>query len=269
MLSVPAGASPQERAYLQDTLARANPPSLEQVWQLMDRAWMECGCDERAPTAESLQRFYRHPVWLLNGLFVEQDGLSRQIRERICAYISSLQPRRILDYGGGYGTMSRMLADRLPDAVVHLFEPHAGDAALQACAGRQNLHVTSQLEAPYDVIIALDVLEHVTDPLATVDLLSQNLRQDGHFVAGNCFFPVIRCHLPGTFHLRLTFRPLLAALGFRRVGLVDYVEVYRKRSQRRRTSGVRMLEHVSRAAFPVLRPAVEALSRIKKQWRQA
>ena len=61
-----------ERSYLINVFERYEGyPSLQQLWQLMDEQWQarlrSTGLDER------VNAFYRHPVWLLNGLYIEQD----------------------------------------------------------------------------------------------------------------------------------------------------------------------------------------------------
>ena len=53
-----------------------NPPQLEDIWILMDEVWDLCGCDNRKLDWKNVRKFYSHPVWLLNGLFIEQHELS-------------------------------------------------------------------------------------------------------------------------------------------------------------------------------------------------
>jgi 2-polyprenyl-6-hydroxyphenyl methylase/3-demethylubiquinone-9 3-methyltransferase len=59
--------------------------------------------------------------------------------------------------------------------------------------------------------------------------LVDNAQPGSWFFFGNCFFPVIKCHLPSTFFLRQTF-PLAAQLmGLKRMGVVqgaEYIQVY-------------------------------------------
>ena len=69
--------------YLQPLLRDDQPLTLEDVWSLMDAAWDECECDPDVMD-ERISRFYAHPVWLLNGLFIEQhDVKSVVLSDRI------------------------------------------------------------------------------------------------------------------------------------------------------------------------------------------
>ena len=43
-------------------------PTLEQLWLLMDEVWVELDCDQKI-IDERIDKYYSHPVWLLNGLF--------------------------------------------------------------------------------------------------------------------------------------------------------------------------------------------------------
>jgi len=55
------------------TLFGTKSPSLQQIWAAMDFVWDQIGVDNRNPDLEKLSEVYSHPVWLLNGLFIEQD----------------------------------------------------------------------------------------------------------------------------------------------------------------------------------------------------
>lgn len=47
--------------------------NLEQLWQVMDEPWKEFGCDPNVMD-ERIGAYYSHPVWVLNGLFIEQHA---------------------------------------------------------------------------------------------------------------------------------------------------------------------------------------------------
>ena len=66
----------EEQAYLSQVFSRFSGfPSLKEVWQLMDEQWLAFGCDPEHMD-ERVTAFYQHPVWLLNGLFIEQHAQS-------------------------------------------------------------------------------------------------------------------------------------------------------------------------------------------------
>ena len=95
--------SDEDKRYLDEVFSRFNGwPSLEDVWQLMDEAWAGFGCDP-AVMDDRIAQFYCHPVWLLNGLFVEQHEESLHNRRIFTESILEKTPARVADYGGGFG----------------------------------------------------------------------------------------------------------------------------------------------------------------------
>ena len=58
----------------------------------------------------------------------------------------------------------------------------------------------------------------------------------GKALIGNCFYPVIECHLPKHFHYRYTFRYIATMMGVSYNGSVEgteYVEIYTKHKKSR------------------------------------
>ncbi len=205
-------------------------PSLEQIWQLMDEVWNTLGCDgdrlDKRVTA-----FYNHPVWLLNGLFIEQHDLSRANRREFSNWVAASAPSRVADFGGGYGTLARMIGEACPTAVIEVIEPHPHRAAIERAAATINVGYRAELTGDYDILIATDVFEHVPDPLALVERTARHLRPGGQNLIANCFWPVIRCHLPQTFHFRYTWDSALAAMGLVPGERVCYGRAFARRSQ--------------------------------------
>lgn len=76
----------------------------------MDQAWQECGCDNLRVDEERYSSFYRHPVWLLNGMFIEQHSTSMGHWRAITAAAAALRPEHVVDAGGGFGNLARLLA---------------------------------------------------------------------------------------------------------------------------------------------------------------
>ena len=61
-----------EKDYLNKIFKRFNGfPNLEQIWRLIDEVWTELGCDQYKMDDEKIILFYQHPVWILNGFFIE------------------------------------------------------------------------------------------------------------------------------------------------------------------------------------------------------
>ena len=65
-----------------------NKDDLENIWQLMDLVWDEYCCDNKKLNWDNIDKFYSHPVWLLNGLFIERHALSMQHRNAISDWIA-------------------------------------------------------------------------------------------------------------------------------------------------------------------------------------
>jgi hypothetical protein len=82
--------SPQEQLYISKVLNDSEEPDLKGMWALMDAAWEECHCDHEV-IDKRISRFYSHPVWLLNGLFIEQHAESLSHRRDFTEYVASLK----------------------------------------------------------------------------------------------------------------------------------------------------------------------------------
>lgn len=225
-------------------------PCLEQVWQLMDQAWQNLGCDP-AVIDDRVAEFYYHPVWLLNGLFAEQDAVSLGHRRIIAAWVKAQKPTRIADVGGGFGTLARMIAAACPQAQVEIVEPYPHPEALSRADHCANVQYQPELTGQYDVIIATDVFEHVPDPLAMVESTAHYLAPHGQYLMGNCFFPDILCHLPQTFHFRYSWDMVMSALGLKPGRKVTYARVFSHRGTLSLNSA-RQAEKRSQEIFPRL-----------------
>ncbi len=216
-----------ERDYLDAVLKKGRFPAIEELWLLMDAAWVECGCD-LSPAGERLAAFYAHPVWLLNGLFVEQHDESLRYRQAFTRYVAGLAPRRIADFGGGYGTLARLLGAACPGALVEVIEPHPHALAISLAKQTENVCYVPELSGDYDVILATDVFEHVPDPLLLVENTAEHLTMGGRYLMANCFWPVTLCHLPETFHWRCSWDAAMTRMNLKPGAKVSYGRSYQK-----------------------------------------
>lgn len=189
-------------------------PGLDAVWALMDEAWRRHGCDPQAMDAR-ITAFYRDPVWLLNTWFIEHDAESLAHRQRFAAWVARQAPQRVADIGGGGGTLARAIAAACPQARVEIVEPHPHPALARRLAGDARVAYVPALQGRYDVMLATDVFEHVPDPVGMLTEVLAGLRPGGAILIANCFWPVIACHLPQTFHLRYAWPAVCAALGLK------------------------------------------------------
>jgi len=196
-------------------------PTLEQIWALMDEVWESLHCDADVQD-DRIDAFYRHPVWLLNGLFIEQHEQSLANRKCFTDWVVDQAPVRVAEFGGGFGTLARMIGAALPSSMVEVIEPHPHPVAMARAEKTPNVRYRPRLTDSYDLMIATDVFEHVTDPLQLVHDTAQYLRPGGRYLIANCFFPVIRCHLPQTFHFRHSWDCMMRALGLQPAEKVSY-----------------------------------------------
>ena len=242
-LQLPEDLPPAARAGLQAALARApgSRPALDELWQLMDDAWDELGLDNRRPDPERLGRFYRHPVWTLNGLYTEQDPESIAHRVAVADWLAGWaagSPLRVLDVGGGFGMLARLLSGR--GLTVDVLEPYPTELGMTRLARLANAKYVTAPEGAYDALVAIDVLEHVPDPAAMLVDIAGWVRPGGRLVFQNHFAPAIKCHLPGNFHLNESFAQLAWLCGLSALGRIDgsFATAWRKTRERRPSRAV-------------------------------
>lgn len=202
-------------------------PSLAQLWQLMDEPWVDLGCDSKLIDGR-VTAYYQHPVWMLNGLFIEQDAESLAHRHAFTDWIVLQAPLRVADFGGGFGGLARFVGQVLPSAQVEVVEPHPHPAAIALAASTPNVRFIPELTDEYDLLIATDVFEHVPDPLWLCAQTAKHLRVGGHYLMANCFHPVIKCHLPQLFHFEYGWDAAMQAMGLAPAERVQYGRAYQR-----------------------------------------
>jgi len=251
-------------------LGAAVPSTLEGIWHRMDMVWDELGCDNRKPDWSKIDKFYRHPVWILNGLFIEQHDLSMQHRHVISNWICSNREKlginKVVDYGGGIGTLAKLIAQKDPGMKVDILEPYLKDFATTSFASSPSIHWVDSLNIKYDCLVCTDVLEHVQDPLSTFAEMISCVRLKGYLIVANNFNPVIKCHLPGNFHLRYTFRIFARLMGLKYIGWChgSHARVYRKASDALNRKRLKPVEKISILLFPYLNTVHSVYKQIKK-----
>jgi hypothetical protein len=249
----------KEQRYLDQTFQRfSGYPGLEQIWQLMDEAWIELGCDFNH-LDERITAFYQHPVWMLNGLFIEQHAQSLENRRIFADWILQQKPSRVADFGGGFGGLARIAGQAYPEMQIEVVEPHPHPAAIALAADTPNVRFMPGLTGEYDLLVATDVFEHVPDPLALTAETACHLRIGGQFLIANCFQPVIRCHLPQMFHFHYAWDKALAAMGLTSVAKVQYGNAYVREGNLDLTAARKVGEYAKR-----LQPLIQHLPRGKK-----
>ena len=208
-----------------------DPPHLDDIWQLMDNTWDEIGCNNENLDWDKINEFYAHPVWLLNGMFIEQHELSMQHRKAISDWIVKNNFKNVLDYGGGFGTLARLIANKDSNISIDIYEPYPSEYAILRADDYSNIRFINSIDEKYDCLVSTDVLEHVPDPLQLFSEIVGNVKIDGYLIIANNFSPVIKCHLPSTFHLRYTFGIFTHIMGLRMIGPCkgSHATIYQKK----------------------------------------
>jgi hypothetical protein len=217
-----------ELYYLTEVFKRfGGYPSIEEIWRLMDEPWFALGCNPMQ-FDERIRAFYLHPVWVLNGLFIEQDTDSLAHRRVFTDWVVKQAPARVADFGGGFGGLARLIGKALPKAEVDVVEPHPRPVAVAMAADTPNVRFLPSLSGEYDLLIATDVFEHVPDPLGLCADTAAHLKVGGQYLIANCFAPIIQCHLPQHFYLEFGWDAALNALGMEPCERVRYGRAYRR-----------------------------------------
>lgn len=240
---------------------------LEQIWYLMDLVWDEFGCDNQNLNWEKLSKFYAHPIWLLNGLFIEQHNISMGHRKAISDWIFKQGFSNVVDFGGGLGTLAILIAEKSKNINVSIFEPYPTKFTLKRINEFENVSLVNKLSNDYDCLVSTDVLEHVPDPLFAFYKMIKSVSPGSYLILGNCFQPVTKCHLPQTFHLRYTFDIFARILGLQILGNLEGspAMIYKKTKDVDLSwDKVRFLEKISKNLFPILIRVSFILKPIKK-----
>jgi len=258
-----------ERIEINNILKRTRKceTDLQNIWYLMDLKWDDHGCDSNNLDWDVIAKFYSHPVWLLNGLYIEQDGVSMGHRQAISGWVVKQNLNKVVDYGGGFGTLARLVAEKNPSSFVDIYEPHPSEFGLKRAAEFKNINMQDKLGCNYDVLLSTDVLEHVADPLADFSTMIDSVRIGGYLVVANCFYPVIKCHLPQNFHFRFTFNLFSKLMGLKRIGLLSgsHATIYKKEIDANINWGlIRKVETASKLLFPLVKFMVFILRPVKR-----
>ena len=247
--------------YLSDIFFRFNGyPNLQELWKLIDEPWIELGCDP-ANIDSRFTEYYNHPVWLLNGLFVEQDHQSITHRRAFADWVANQSPARVADFGGGFGGLARFIGAALPQVLVEVVEPHPHPAAIALAADTPNVRFVPELTEDYDVLIATDVFEHVPDPISLAACTASHLRIGGQYLIANCFAPVIACHLPQLFYLSIGWDQAMRSMGLYPHEKVQYGRSYRRTGYLDLTAA-RQAEALAQRVYPWVQFLPKGRSRV-------
>ncbi|MBI5007635.1 MAG: methyltransferase domain-containing protein [Nitrosomonadales bacterium] len=262
-----SGMHQTDIGYLRD-LASRERPAVEWIWQEMDRAWDELALDNKAGLqGQAIGDFYSHPVWIVNGVFSASDPVSIQHRESIAAFASRIGVKRIADYGGGFGELALRIHAAAPQAHIDIVEPYASQLGMLRMEGCSGIRFVEEFDGPYDCVVAQDVLEHVEHPLKLAEQMVLATRPGGYLILANCFYPVVKCHLPSTFYLRHTFTWVVSALGLKYDGCIEgagHALVFRRRGNINRFM-LALFVPIAKLAGPLLNMAIPAIASLRRR----
>jgi hypothetical protein len=216
-----------EKLWIEETLSKYpnGNISIREMWKILDEIWNFYNCDQLMAD-ERFTKFYSHPVWLLNGMHIETDSVSLSNRRAFAEWVKAKGFKRIADFGGGFGGLARLIGESCVGCEVDIIDPFPHPAGIFLAEKTENVKYKSELTGKYDLIIATDVFEHVMDPLGMIARTSMNLNNNGYYLVGNCFEPVILCHLPCTFHFRGSWDVTLKHLGLEPQEKISYARVF-------------------------------------------
>lgn len=259
-----------EKSTINDLLKRENnniTDNIEQIWYLMDLIWDDFGCSNKNLNWEKIGKFYSHPIWLLNGLFIEQDEVSMSHRNAISDWVVKNKLKNVVDYGGGFGTLARLVAQKDETVNMNVYEPYPTEFGLKRVMKHNNITIIDKLKSNYDCLISTDVLEHVLDPLYDFATMIKSVKIDGYILIVCPFYPLIKCHLPQNFHLRYSFNQFAIIMGLEVVGILEgsHATIFKKVEEKKYNwTKIRVYEKISKLFFPLIEIAILSLKAIKK-----
>jgi len=136
--------------------------------------------------------FQRLFYGVLNALFLRAWYVRREVRRLLDAYPPS-RPVRVLDAGTGFGQYAYFVARECPNARVRavdikpIYLDRARTFVNQTAQAPQITWSVDDLthlraEGPFDLILSVDVMEHIADDRAVFEHFARVLRPGGHVV---------------------------------------------------------------------------------------
>ncbi|MDK2931243.1 MAG: hypothetical protein PWR07_1374 [Bacillota bacterium] len=192
-------------------------------------------------TNEEIREFYESTDAYVYDLMVEgARDIRQQWREAILEALRSRQElRTVLDFGAGVANETLFLASNGYEVTYYDVAGITREFARYRMShhpARERIRIAldkSELadSGGYDVILCLEVLEHLTDPLDTLDFLRRILRPDGLLILTQAFSlvgPRYPSHLPSNRKLASTFEDDCFELGLvvvKRIGPEERIAI--------------------------------------------
>lgn len=190
-------------------------PNINDIWRILNQVWDDVGLDNKDFNSEQLSKYYSHPIWFLNGLFIEINQESMNNRKSIAGFFKNKKNLMILDYGSGFGTLAKEIAKITPSSKINIYEPYASKYAYENIQDFKNINIINNLkEDYYNVLVNTDILEHIENPIELIVIYNRCLKKGGTLISHWNFTSCIKCHLPKHYHFRYTFNGIVPLLGF-------------------------------------------------------
>ncbi len=111
-------------------------------------------------------------------------------RKSIAEYFKDKRRLKILDYGGGFGTLAKEIAKITPLSEVDIYEPYASKYAYENIQEFKNIKIVINLkENYYDVLANTDILEHTEKPTELIAIYNKCLKKGGMLISHWNFLP--------------------------------------------------------------------------------
>lgn len=169
-------------------------------------------------TEEEIQKYYEICLYgLFELVYAHANEGNRKFREKVVA----LSLYEVLDYGGGAGSLSMMLAERGIN-VTYVDVPSINmEFAKWAFKKRgYNIEVLDAYsdqekiwQKTYDTILCIELIEHVYNPKYLLEKLASNLRKGGKLIITRLNCPGPTVDLPLHFKLSFNAENLLISHG--------------------------------------------------------
>lgn len=115
--------------------------------------------------------------------FEESFKLYHQRNERLIGFLVARgileESSKILDFGAGTGHILRTLRERFPGLDISCYEPNQECCSFLSQQGFKVHQTLDAIKEKYNLILLIEAIEHVPDPISTFQKLRSVMEEDG------------------------------------------------------------------------------------------